>query len=246
MKSHLRIVSSVASLAVALLFVAGCKSSQPPVYPVTIAPPNKASQSAMTQQKVLTALREGNFRFATGHPLVRDFPADVKTTAPAQHPYAIVLSCIDSRVPIEIVLDQGIGEIFSARVAGNVLNEDILGSMEYACKESGSKLIVVIGHSGCGAIKGAADHVELGNLTGLLAKIQPAMDAVPADVQPRNSQNHAFVDDVSEANVKLVVKQIRERSPVLRDMLDKGEIGIVGGFYDLSTGTVRFYESTGM
>ena len=160
-----------------------------------------------------------------------------------QYPFAVVLSCLDSRQPIEIVLDQGIGDIFSARVAGNVLNDDILGSMEFACKVSGAKLIAVIGHSNCGAIKGAVDDVELGNLTGLLTKIKPAMDAVPADVQPRTTKNYAFVDQVSEANVRLVMKEIRERSPILREMLDKGEIGLVGGMYDLSTGKVQFYDN---
>jgi carbonic anhydrase len=154
----------------------------------------------------------------------------------------VVLSCLDSRQPIEIVLDQGIGDIFSARVAGNVLNDDVLGSLEFACKVSGAKLIAIIGHSNCGAIKGAVDDVQLGNLTGLLAKIKPAMDAVPADVQPRTSKNYKFVDEVSEANVRLVMQQIRERSPILREMLDKGQIELVGGMYDLSTGEVHFFD----
>jgi len=155
----------------------------------------------------------------------------------------VVLSCLDSRQPIEIVLDQGIGKIFSARIAGNVVNDDVLGSMEFACKASGSKLIAVIGHSNCGAIKGAVDDVQLGNLTGVLAKIKPAIDAVPADVQPRTSKNYKFVDDVAAANVRLAMQQIRERSPVLREMLDKGEIGLVGGMYDLKTGKIQFYDS---
>ena len=203
----------------------------------------KASQAAMTPQPALAELRDGNARFVAGKPLHRDFPAQVKATAAGQYPFAVVLSCLDSRQPIEIVLDQGIGDIFSARVAGNVLNDDILGSMEFACKVSGAKLIAVIGHSNCGAIKGAVDDVELGNLTGLLAKIKPAIDAVPADVQPRTTKNSAFVDQVSEANVRLVMKEIRERSPILREMLDKGEIGLVGGMYDLSTGKVQFYDN---
>jgi carbonic anhydrase len=154
----------------------------------------------------------------------------------------VVLSCLDSRKPIEIVLDQGIGDIFSARIAGNVLNEDILGSLEFACKVSGSKLIVVLGHSNCGAIKGAVDGVELGNLTGLLKKIQPAMSQVPPEVQPRNSKNLEFVDKVAEANVRLVMQGVREHSPILREMLDQGQIGLAGGLYDLSTGAVRFFE----
>ena len=195
----------------------------------------------MTPQEALAELRAGNARFVAGHPLSRNLPAEVKATAGGQYPFAVVLSCLDSRQPIEIVLDQGIGSIFSARVAGNVVNDDILGSMEFACKASGAKLIAVIGHSNCGAIKGAVDDVELGNLTGLLAKIKPAIVAVPANVQPRTSKNYQFVDEVSEANVRLVLQQIRERSPILHEMLDKGEIGLAGGMYDLSTGEVRFY-----
>ena len=195
----------------------------------------------MTPQQALAELREGNARFVAGKPLVRDFPGQVKAASSGQYPFAVVLSCIDSRQPIEIVLDQGIGDIFSARVAGNVLNDDILGSMEFACKVAGAKLIVVVGHSNCGAVKGAIDDVQLGNLTGLLSKIKPAIDAVPQDVQPRTSKNHTYVDQVSEEHVKQVMKEIRERSPVLREMLDQGQIGLVGGMYDLSTGKVEFY-----
>lgn len=206
------------------------------------SPPTKETQSAMTPESALAELKAGNARFVTGQPLHRDARADVKATASGQYPFAVVLSCLDSRQPIEMVLDQGIGDIFSARVAGNVLDNDILGSMEFACKVSGAKLIAVIGHSNCGAIKGAVDNVDLGNLTGLLAKIKPAMDAVPAAVSPRTSKNHEFVDDVSEANVRLVMKQIRERSPILREMLDQHKIGLVGGMYDLETGQVRFFE----
>jgi carbonic anhydrase len=207
-----------------------------------VSPPTKATQAAMTPESALAELKVGNARFVSGHLLKRDFPADVKATASGQYPFAVVLSCLDSRQPIEIVLDQGIGDIFSARVAGNVVNEDILGSMEFACKVSGAKLIAVIGHSNCGAIKGAVDDVQLGNLTGLLGKIKPAMDAVPSDVQPRTSKNYKFVDEVSEANVRLVMQQIRERSPILKEMLDNGQIGLVGGMYDLSTGEVRFFN----
>jgi carbonic anhydrase len=197
-----------------------------------VAPPTKESQAAMTPQSALTELKAGNARFVAGHPLVRNQPADVKATASGQYPFAVVLSCLDSRQPIEIVLDQGIGDIFSARV----------GSMEFACKVSGAKLIAVIGHSNCGAIKGAVDGVELGNLTGLLAKIKPAIEHVPDDGQPRNSKNLQFVDKVSEMNVQLVMQQIRERSLILREMIDQGQIGLVGGMYDLATGEVHFYD----
>jgi len=200
----------------------------------------------MTPQSALAELRAGNARFVAGHPLVRNPPADVRATAPGQYPFAVVLSCLDSRQPIELVLDQGIGDIFSARVAGNVLNDDILGSLEFACKASGAKLIAIIGHSNCGAIKGAVDGVELGHLTGLLGKIKPAMEQVPAAVQPRHSNNLAFVDKVSEANVRLVMQQIRDRSPILREMLAAGQIGLVGGMYDLSTGEVHFLRNRGV
>jgi carbonic anhydrase len=258
MKTTLNRLSLFAGLAAAMLLAAGCHSpkqtccSMPAkTCPMSgmactagaaVAPPTKESQAAMTPQKALDELRAGNARFVAGHPLVRNQPADVKATTSGQYPFAVVLSCLDSRQPIEIVLDQGIGDIFSARVAGNVLNDDILGSMEFACKVSGAKLIAVIGHSNCGAIKGAVDSVELGNLTGLLAKIKPAIEHVPADGQPRNSKNLQFVDQVSGMNVQLVMQQIRERSPILREMIDSGQIGLVGGMYDLSTGEVHFYD----
>ncbi len=206
-------------------------------------PPSKETQAAMTPDEALDQLKKGNDRFVSGHPFARNLPAEVKATASGQYPFAVVLSCLDSRQPVEMVFDQGIGDLFSARVAGNVLNDDILGSMEFACKVSGAKLIAVVGHSNCGAIKGAIDDVDLGNLTGLLTKIKPAIDAVPATVQPRNSKNYSFVDQVSEANVRLVLKEIPERSPILREMIDKGEIKLVGGMYDLTTGKVQFYDN---
>ena len=240
-----------AVLLVAALALAGCQSSHPSCCALsgcltggaamgTVQ--TKDAQAALTPALALAELKAGNARFVAGKPLHRDFPAQVAATAGGQYPFAVVLSCLDSRQPIEIVLDQGIGDIFSARVAGNILDDDILGSMEFACKVSGAKLIAVIGHSNCGAIKGAIDDVELGNLTGLLAKIKPAIDAVPADGQPRTTKNYAFVDAVSEANVKLVMQQIRERSPILRELLEKNEIALVGGMYDLNTGKVQFYD----
>jgi len=243
MKNTLNRFGLFAGLVVAVMAVAGCQSSNPSGGAAMSGVQTKESQAAMTPQAALAELKAGNERFVMGAPLHRDFPAHIEATASGQYPIAVVLSCLDSRQPIEIVLDQGIGDIFSARIAGNVVNDDILGSMEFACKVSGAKLIAVIGHNNCGAVKGAIDNVELGNLTGLLDKIKPAIDAVPADVQPRTTKNAAFVDDVAEANVKLVIKEIRERSPILREMLDKGEIGIVGGMYDLNTGRVQFYEN---
>lgn len=254
MKKSLNQFFWLASLAIALSVASGCKSTGEDACcsPATTAfatgpivappPPTKEIQAAMTPAQALDQLKAGNARFVSGKPFARNFPAEVKATATGQYPIAVVLSCLDSRQPIEIVLDQGIGDIFSARVTGNVLNDDVLGSMEFACKVSGAKLIAVIGHSNCGAIKGAIDDAQLGNLTGLLAKIKPAADAVPADVQPRTSKNYTFVDDVSEANVRLVLQQIRERSPVLKEMIDQGKIGLVGGMYDFFTGKVQFYE----
>jgi carbonic anhydrase len=247
MKALLNPLGWFAGLAAAVLVIGGCRSSRqassaidaPAMSPVR----TKESQSAMTPQQALKELRDGNVRFVAGRPRARNLPAEVRATASSQYPFAVVLSCLDSRQPIEIVFDQGVGDIFSARVAGNVLNDDILGSMEFACKVSGAKLIAVVGHSNCGAIKGAIDDVELGNLTGLLVKIKPAIETVRADAQPRNSKNYSFVDRVSEANVRLVMKEIRERSPILREMLDKGEINLVGGMYDLSTGKVQFYDN---
>jgi carbonic anhydrase len=235
----------VAGLAVAALVI-GCQSSHPAWTGKVMGSSRvqtKLSQKAMTPQQALQELRDGNARFVIGKSRKRNFPAEVKATAAGQYPFAVVLSCLDSRQPIEIVLDQGIGDIFSARVAGNVLNDDILGSMEFACKVSGAKLIAVIGHSNCGAIKGTIDDVQLDHLTGLLTKIKPAIDAVPADVQPRTTKNYEFVDDVSRENVKLVMKEIRERSSILREMLDKGEIQLVGGMYDLKTGKVEFFDN---
>src|SRR5262249_14911594 len=161
---------------------------------------------AMTPDAALTELQKGNARFVAGHLSQRDYRADIKATTSGQHPFAVVLSCLDSRVPIEIVLDQGIGDIFSARIAGNVLNDDILGSMEFGCKASGAKLIAVIGHSNCGAIKGAVDNVKLGKLSDLLSKIKPAVAKVPASGAQRSSKNLEFVDKVAEANVRLVMQ----------------------------------------
>jgi carbonic anhydrase len=247
MKTLLNRLGLFAGLVAAVLVIGACQSSRQamPGADATAMSPvqTKASQAAMTPQQALAELRDGNERFVAGRPRVRNFPEQVKATASGQYPFAVVLSCLDSRQPIEIVFDQGIGDIFSARVAGNVLDDDILGSMEFACKVSGAKLIAVVGHSNCGAIKGAIDDVELGNLTGLLAKIKPAMDAVPDDGQPRTSKNYAFVNAVAEVNVRLVMKEIRERSPILREMLDHGQIALVGGMYDLSTGKVRFFDN---
>lgn len=250
-----RLRSGIADLLTAALLCAallGCQSSSREVYRGPTPPlptivhtgvQTKESQAAMTPRKALEELKQGNARFVSGHPLARDFPAQVRASAGGQYPFAVVLSCLDSRQPIEIVLDQGIGDVFSARVAGNVVDDDILGSMEFACKARGAKLIAVIGHTDCGAIKGAIDDVQLGNLTGLLAKIKPAADQVPAEVQPRTSKNMRFVDQVAAANVRRVMSEIPQRSPLLKEMLDQHQIAIVGGMYDLSTGQVHFFDA---
>ena len=206
--------------------------------------PLAAAQQATTPQQAFDRLAAGNARFATGATTKRDFGAEVRNSAPGQYPIASFVTCLDSRTAPDYIFDLGIGEAFVARVAGNFVNEDILGSLEFAHKAAGAKLIVVFGHSGCGAIKGACDDVKLGNLTAVLAKIRPAVAAVTDDGTPRNSKNSAFVEKVAAANVRLTVQQIRERSPVLKEMLDAGQIGLVGGMYDLATGKVTFYPDT--
>jgi carbonic anhydrase len=244
-RNHVDRLLLTGGLFLALLFAPSCQTANSAGSGQGMFPParTKEEQAAMTPQQALAELEAGNARFVAGRSQVRNLPAKVRATASGQYPFAVILSCVDSRQPIEIVFDQGIGDVFSARVAGNVLNDDILGSMEFACKVSGAKLIVVVGHSNCGAIKGAIDDVQLGHLTGLLDKIKPAIDAVPDDGLPRNSKNSEFVEKVAEANVRLVMEQIPERSPILRDMIYQGKIELVGGMYDLSTGEVRFFSN---
>lgn len=202
----------------------------------------KECQSAVTPEQVLERFKHGNQRFASGHGTQRNYAQQVRDTAKGQYPLGSVVSCIDSRAPAEIVLDQGIGDIFNARVAGNIVNEDILGSLEFASKVAGAKLIVVMGHTSCGAVKGACDNVQLGNLTGLLARIMPAVAAVPNDGKDRSSKNYEFVEKVADANVRQNVQLIRERSPILREMEEKGEIKIVGAMYDVASGRVQWYD----
>lgn len=202
----------------------------------------KASQDAISPAKALELLKEGNQRFTAKQQVERDLNLQVEQTSTGQFPFATVLSCIDSRVPAELVFDQGIGDIFSVRIAGNFVNSDILGSMEFASKLAGTKLILVLGHTACGAVKGACDHAELGNLTGMLDKIVPAVDAVtePAAAADRTSANIDFVNAVGAKNVTLTIERIREESPVLAEMEQAGEIQIVGGMYDIATGQVSF------
>lgn len=202
----------------------------------------KETQAAMNPDSALQALKDGNARFLKSAPINRDLLGQVTDTQGGQYPFAVVLSCIDSRVPAEIVFDQGIGDIFSARVAGNIVNEDLLGSIEYGCKVAGSKLVVVLGHTACGAVKGACDDVMLGNITPLLAKIRPSVAAVtePSDPAQRTSANKAFVNDVVYKNVELTMENMRLKSAVLKDMEDNGEIKIVGAVYSVVDGSVTF------
>ncbi len=199
----------------------------------------EAEQSALTPDMVIQSFKEGNARFMNNDLTARDHSAQVRKSTTAQFPKAIVLSCVDSRVPVEDVFDRGIGDIFVARVAGNFVNEDILGSMEFACKVSGSKLILVMGHEHCGAVKAAVDDVKLGNITPMLAKIRPAVDAVDYDGD-RTSKNEAFVHMACESNVKNTIEQIRLQSPILKEMETEGAIKIVGAIYDMDTGQVVF------
>jgi len=198
----------------------------------------QVEQQAMTLDESLERLREGNRRFAEGRPLPRDLPAQVKEASAGQYPFAVVLSCLDSRIPVEHVFDQGIGDVFTARVAGNVVNPDILGSMEFATKVAGAKVIVVVGHDRCGAMKGACDNVQLGNLTALVASIQPSVTAVAGPAC--NSKDAALIDRIAENNVERTIAQIREKSPVLRELEAQGQLKIVGAMYDLDSGNVQF------
>lgn len=204
----------------------------------------KETQATMTPQKSLHYLKEGNVRFQNNLKANRNLLEQVNHTSEGQFPFATILSCIDSRVSAELVFDQGLGDIFSVRIAGNFVNEDILGSMEFACKLAGTKLIVVLGHSSCGAIKGACDDAKLGNLTNMLAKIKPAVAAVeePKDANYRNSKNTEFVDNVATKNVQLTIARIIQESPVLAEMQKDDEIRIIGAMYDISTGAVNFFE----
>ncbi|MEZ5039156.1 MAG: carbonic anhydrase family protein [Saprospiraceae bacterium] len=204
----------------------------------------RETQATMTPEKSLQFLKEGNLRFQNNLKANRNLLEQVNDTSEGQFPFATILSCIDSRVSAELVFDQGLGDIFSIRIAGNFINEDILGSMEFASKIAGTKLIVVLGHTSCGAIKGACDDAKLGNLTKLISKIKPAVHAVaePKDPALRNSSNLAFVDSVAEKNVRLTMNRILKESEVLAEMVRKGEIKIVGGMYDVNSGAVDFYE----
>ncbi len=198
-------------------------------------------RDALSPDDVLTSFKEGNKRFISNDLTARDHSAQVRKSASGQFPKAVVLSCLDSRVPVEDIFDRGIGDIFVGRVAGNFVNEDLLGSMEFGCKVAGSKLILVLGHEDCGAIKAAIDDVKLGNITAMLANIRPAIDKVDYEGD-RTSKNKEFVDKVCESNVIITIEQIRASSPILKEMEDKGDIKIVGGVYNMDSGIVTLLE----
>lgn len=204
----------------------------------------KEMQAAITPFQALDILKEGNKRFINNLKANRNLLQQANETSDGQHPFAVILSCIDSRTSAELIFDQGLGDVFSVRIAGNIINEDILGSMEFGCKVAGSKIIVVLGHTKCGAVKGACDHVEMGNLTALISKIQPAVYDEKSELENRDSSNSEFVEKVAAINVKRSVHAILERSPILKEMIEDGSIGIVGGVHDITTGEVSFYEDT--
>ena len=202
---------------------------------------SKTTQAELTPAKALQILKDGNHRFVNNLKSNRNLLQQVNETSEGQFPFAVVLSCIDSRTSAELIFDQGLGDVFSVRIAGNFCNEDILGSMEFACKIAGAKLVLVLGHTKCGAIKGACDDAKLGNLTALIAKIRPAVHAVPGNGD-RTSANAEFVEKVAEKNVKLTMDRILKESPVLKEMIDKGETGLAGGIYNVDDGEVTFFE----
>ncbi|PIP88980.1 MAG: carbonic anhydrase [Bdellovibrionales bacterium CG12_big_fil_rev_8_21_14_0_65_38_15] len=203
----------------------------------------KEMQQAISPKMALDLLEQGNQRFINNLKVNRNLLQQANETSDGQHPFAVVLSCIDSRTSVEIIFDQGLGDVFSVRIAGNIVNEDILGSMEFGCKVAGSKIIVVLGHSKCGAVKGACDHVEMGHLTTLLKKIEPAVNDEKTETL-RNSSNDSFVAKVTEINVKRAVQEVLDRSPILNEMVKKGEIGIIGANHNIETGEVTFLNDT--
>lgn len=205
---------------------------------------NLKDRQTTSPQEALELLREGNYRFLHNLESNRDLLQQVNETSDGQFPFAAILSCIDSRTSAELIFDQGLGDIFSIRIAGNVVNDDILGSMEFACKIAGSKLIVVLGHTKCGAITGACDNVQMGNLSTLLNKIQPSVYFERTTRENRNAKNPEFVEKVARIQVKRSVESIVEQSIILREMIEKNEIGLIGAIYDVETGQVEFLEET--
>ncbi|TVR87681.1 MAG: carbonic anhydrase [Saprospirales bacterium] len=246
----MKIIQSIAGLAFILFFVS-CGEPPADEYAPNAVNDDKTStvenvltqeeRDALSPEDVLEQLKEGNRRFVENDLTPRNFSAQVTNSTDGQYPKAVVLSCLDSRVPVEHIFDRGIGDIFVGRVAGNFINDDLLGSMEFGCKVAGAKLILVLGHEHCGAIKSAIDDVELGNITGMLKNIKPAVEKVAYDGD-RSSNNEDFVHMVCKSNVKHTMEQIRSRSSILNEMEQEGQIKIIGGIYNMSTGEVEFME----
>lgn len=231
-----RSLLKVAGIAVA----AGFLGATPAGRLATAAALTKAQRDDMTPADIIARMKKGNERFRKGKEVPHDYLAQQRASAKGQYPAAVILSCIDSRAPAEVIMDLAIGDVFNARVAGNIANHDILGSMEFACQVAGAKVVLVMGHTACGAIKGAIDDVELGNLTGLLAKIRPAVEATQYGGE-RFAKNYAFVDAVARKNVELTMQQIRQDSGVLRELESQDAIRIVGSMYNIKTATVEFF-----
>ncbi len=227
-------------LIFALLFLSSCAPKETEEKITTVY--TKEQLEYTTPSQALEFLKEGNKRFIESKMIQRDLKEQVVKTASGQSPYAAIVSCIDSRVIAENIFDIGIGDAFNARVAGNFVNDDILGGLEYSCKVVGSKVIVVLGHTHCGAVKAACDNIELGNITSLVNNIKPAVDKVSDEIEPRNSENHEFVELVAENNVHHTINQIKEKSVILNEMLENNEILLVGAMYDIETGVVTFFE----
>ncbi|MBE0437039.1 MAG: carbonic anhydrase [Methylomicrobium sp.] len=238
------IAGSSAAVSASLLSACGVKTtdintSTAEVSNDILLPLSREVRDALSPEQIIQRAKEGNQRFRTGRKRNRDFLVEMRTTAAGQHPAAVVLSCIDSRAPAEIIFDLGLGDIFNCRVAGNIDNPDILGSMEFATKLSGAKIVCVLGHSACGAIKGAIADAQLGNLTQLLSKIHPAIEATQYSGN-RSADNDEFVDAVARKNVELTFANIRERSPIIADLEKNRAVKVFGGFYDITTGAVEF------
>ncbi len=235
------------AISCTVLLLSGCAKQQTPATIDSATPRasrvlTQEEQAKLTPDAVIRLLKEGNRRFASGTLTQRNHSKQVRDAVSGQFPKAVILSCLDSRVPVEDVFDVGIGDVFVARVAGNIENTDILGSMEYACKLSGSKLVLVLGHEHCGAVKGAIDGLRLGNITPLLEKISPAVEHFTEYEDDKTSKNEAFVHMVAEQNVWDTMDNIRQHSPILREMENNGEIKIVGGLYNMQTGKVSFFD----
>ena len=248
MKIKVKMMKLVASVAMIAVMTSCCESKSKMDTTVDNVMDGRVltaqEQAGLTPNAVIEILKQGNEEFVNNELIVRNNTERVRNSAEGQHPMAVILSCLDSRVPVEDVFHRGIGDVFVARVAGNIVNPDILGSMEFACKASGAKLVMVLGHGACGAIKSAIDNVELGNITEMLSKIKPAVKetAVAFDGEA-NSSNKKFVEAVCHHNIALMIQEIRQKSPILKEMEDNGEIKIIGGYYDMHTGKVDFFEN---